>query len=100
MVVARLEAARGLAAARGAHLVARILEVVGMDEVGRAVPDHVVRAKAENVLHAWADLDEIAKTVGDQDQVARGFEDALALFGLAAQLLARLFLLGDVMGDL
>ncbi|MGY2937090.1 hypothetical protein ACVWZ6_006692 [Bradyrhizobium sp. GM6.1] len=69
VVVARLEAALDRATPRRAHLVARLLEVIGMNELGGAVPDHVFRIQAENGLHARADLDEIAKTVGDQDQV-------------------------------
>ncbi|MGY4372018.1 hypothetical protein ACVW1A_008083 [Bradyrhizobium sp. LB1.3] len=87
VVVARLEAALDGAAPRRAHLASCPVEIVGMDELGCAVSDHVLRTESEDILHARADLDEIAKTVGDQDEILRGLEDALPLLDLAAQFL-------------
>ena len=50
VVVARLEAALDRATPRRAHLVAGVLEVIGVNELGRAVPDHVVRLVTEDVF--------------------------------------------------
>ena len=43
VVVARLEAALDRATPRRAHLAARLLEVIGVNELDGAVPDHVLR---------------------------------------------------------
>ncbi len=83
--VAYLEAALLPAAPGRAHLLPRGLEILGMDEVDGAVSDHLVGPDAENDARARADLHEITDLVGDQDQIMRGFEDALPLLDLAAQ---------------
>src|SRR5437588_26908 len=67
-----------------------------VDELARAVPDHVFRAEAEDVLHTGADLNEIAETIGDQDQILRGLEDALAFLDLAVERRLGPLSLGDV----
>ncbi|MFK4673424.1 hypothetical protein ABIF37_005827 [Bradyrhizobium diazoefficiens] len=100
VIVARLEAALDRAAPGRAHLAARFLEVIRVDELDRTVPDHVVRAEAEDVLHTGADLDEIAETIGDQDQILRGLENALALLDLPIERHLRSLPLGDVAGHL
>ena len=77
MEVAAFEAARELAAARLAHLVARAFEVVGEYEILCAVSDHLVRRIAENGARARADAEKIAAPVHHQDEIERGVEDAL-----------------------
>ena len=42
--IARLEIAHALSAARRPHLLAGVFEIVGMDELDRAVSDHIGRA--------------------------------------------------------
>ena len=53
-----------LPAARGAHLVAGVFEIIGMDEFHRAVSDHLSGIVADNGQGARADLNEIACGVG------------------------------------
>jgi hypothetical protein len=75
--VARLEIAHRVAAARQPHLVARPLEIVGI-EVLRGVPaDEVFGLVAEERAHARAYLDDVALAVDDEDEIEGGFEDAL-----------------------
>ena len=57
--IARLEIAFVLSPSRRSHLAPRVFEIVGVDELHRAVPDHVRRLIAENGGDARADLDEI-----------------------------------------
>ena len=57
--IARLEIALALSPSRRAHLAPRVFEIVGVDELDRAVSDHVRRLIAENGGDARADLDEI-----------------------------------------
>ena len=98
--IPRLETAHLQPAPRRAHFLPRALEIVGMDEVDRAAPDHLFGPVTQDVRHAGADLDEISDAVGHQDQVLRRFEDALPLLGLAVQRRLGSLALGDVAGDL
>jgi hypothetical protein len=83
--VAHLEAAHLAAAPGRAHLLTSGFQILGMNEVDRAVSDHLVRPDAENRARARADLHEVADLVGDQDEILRGLENTLALLDLAAQ---------------
>ena len=65
------------AAARLAHFLARALEIVGEEEIRRAVADHLLRRVAEHGTRARADANEIAARVDHQDEIERGVEDAL-----------------------
>ena len=47
-----------LPAPRGAHFLAGVLEMVGMDEVGPAAADHFLRRIAQDGFAARADLDQ------------------------------------------
>ena len=77
--VAGLEIALLLPAPRRPHLVAGVFEIVGVDEFHRAVPDHLGRLVAEDGLDARADLDEIARGVGHQDEVVARFRRCAAV---------------------
>src|SRR5438874_11472261 len=74
--VTRLEAAHLSPAARRAHLAARAVEIVGMDEFDRAVSDHFRGLVTEDGPGARADLDEIPCRIRYQDEVLRSLEDA------------------------
>ncbi len=100
MHIARIEAPPQLTAPRGAHFIAGTVEVVTVDEVDRAVTDHFLRQVSQYGLGAWADLDQKALGIGDQDQILGGFEDAAPFFDLLAECLLGSPALGDVAGNL
>ena len=98
--IARLEIAL-LCPRRAARISLRVLfEIVGVDEFHRAVPDHVGGLIAEDRRGARADLDEIPRGVGHQDEVVRGIEDAPPLLDFLAERLLRPLAFGDVARDL
>ena len=97
--VAGLEIAHLPAAPRQPHFVARAVEIVGMDEFDRGVPDHFRGLIAQDGHRAGADLDEGSLGVGYQDQVLRGLEDAPPLLDLLAQRPLGAFARGDVARD-
>ena len=76
---------RVLPAPRRAHLLAGLLEMVGMNEVDAAAADHLLRPVAQYGLAARADLHQKASGIHHHDQILRGLEDAAKLFGLLPQ---------------
>jgi hypothetical protein len=82
--VAGLEDARLLTTAQCAHVVARPIEIVGMDEADRAAACHLFRPVAQYRFAARADPDDVAPGVGDQNQIRRGMEDLAAFFDLCS----------------
>ena len=94
--IARLEIALALSPSRRPHLLAGVFEIVGVDEFHRAVSDHVGGLIAEDRGDARADLDEIPRGVGHQDEVVRGIEDAPPLLDFLAERLLRPLAFGDV----
>ena len=98
--VARLEVAHLPAAPRRAHLVAGVVEVVGVNELdrrcARSCPPARTRGCPSTLGLTWTKL----PAVGHEDQVLRGLEDALALLDLAVERGLRPLAFGDVAGDL
>ena len=71
-----------------------------MDESDRAAAGHFRGIVAEDGHRARADLDEISGAIGHEDEVLRGFENALPLFDFLVQRLLRPLAVGDVARDL
>ena len=67
--VARLEVARMPASARQAHLIARGIEILGIDEVRTAAPDHLVGSIAQDTFATRADMRERAATVRNENKI-------------------------------
>ncbi len=100
MDIARFEISHLASAPRRPHFVAGIFEVVGIDEFGRAMPDHVFRPVSENAHSAGADLNEISRGIRHQDQILRGFEDAPPFLDFLIERRLRAPAFGDVARDL
>src|SRR5437879_9986666 len=71
-----------IATPQRAHLLARLLQVIGMNEVDAAAADHLLRPEAENGFAARADLNDIPVRIHDHDQILRGVEDLPPLLQL------------------
>jgi hypothetical protein len=67
--VARFETADALPAPRRPHLVARAVEIVGMDEFNRAAPDHFRGGITQDGHAARADRDENSSAIRHQNEV-------------------------------
>ena len=94
--VAAIEIAHHPAAARSAHLMTRVVEVLVIDELRTALPDHLLGASIRGWAATRACLQDIASPVADHDQVERCVEDALPQVALLpAQLLLGAEQLGE-----
>src|ERR1700694_4030820 len=85
---------------RRPHFLAGTIEVVAMDEGGRAVADHFLRRESQYVFAGWTDLDQGALAIRNQDQVLRRFENAAPLLNLLTKDLLGLVAFGDVASGL
>ena len=85
---------------RGAHFVAGVVEIVGMDEFDRIETDHLLGLVSQYGFATRADLNQNALAVGDQDQVLGGLEDAAPFLDLLASARSVLLAFGDVADDL
>src|SRR5215213_199341 len=75
--VSALEIAWRAATPRAAHVVARGAQIVREDELLRVAADDLFRPVSQDRPRTWADAQEDAMPVDDQDQVERRIEDAL-----------------------
>jgi hypothetical protein len=75
--VPALEVARLPAVARRAHLVSRAVEILRVQELCGAVPDHLVGVVPQDENRARADPNEGTPAIDNQDQIQRRFEDPL-----------------------
>ena len=94
--IARLEVAHEPSVSRRPHLRARAVEIVGMDEFDRAMPDHFFRPVTQDGHRARADLNESSRGIRHQDEILRRLEDALALLDLLVERRLRPLALADV----
>src|SRR5258708_5973771 len=94
--VAGLEVAHLLAAPRRTHLLACAVEIAGIDEFERAMPDHLLGPITQDGQGTRADLNEIALGVANQNQILRGLEDAPPLLDLLIKCPLGSFALADV----
>lgn len=94
--VAAIEIANHPAAARSAHLMTRVVEVLVIDDLRTALPDDLLGGVSENGAATRTCLQDIASPVADHDQVERCVEDALPQVALLpAQLLLGAEQLGE-----
>ena len=94
--IARLEIALALSPSRRPHLPAGMLEIVGVDEFHCGMSDHVGGLIAEDRGDARADLDEITRGVGHEDEIVRGIEDAPSFLDFLAERTLRPLVFGGV----
>src|SRR6266702_2137037 len=79
---ARVRDRRSLPAPQRAHLLTRVLEMIGMDELDPAVTDHLLAPIAQYGFAAWADLNHASPRIHHYDQILRGLENAAKLLAL------------------
>src|SRR5215510_3077460 len=91
---------RSLAALERTQFLAGVLQMIGMDEIGPAAPDHLIRPIAEDGFAAWTDLHDLVRGAHDHDQVLRGVEDLPPLLELLLQRPLGSPGLGEAAGDL
>jgi hypothetical protein len=60
-----------------AHLLSGALEILDIEELGGAVTDQLLGTIAEDGQRTRADAQKIAPAIDHQDEIERGFEDAL-----------------------
>src|SRR5437868_350953 len=85
MDVAALEVPHIPSAPRGAHLIARALKVVRMNEACCTVADHVLGPVSENRKAARTHLDKCSHSVDHQDEVQGRIEYPFALRDFAVE---------------
>ena len=98
--VTGLEVAHLPAVPRRAHFLAGGIEVVGVDEFDRTVPDHLFGPITQDRHRTRRDLNEISPRVRHQDEILRGLEDTAPLLDLLVERLLRSFGFGDIARDL
>src|SRR5262249_13595771 len=71
------EIARRAAAPAEPHLVAGVLEVLRVEELGRAAADHLGRRKPEDRVPARAEAQQVPLAIHHQNEAGRDVKDPL-----------------------